>query len=147
MDRVRVFVSFDQEYDRDLCERLLAESQRPNSRFEIAGGSPGGAHPLPRHGIGEVDEVILLCGAKSDACVQMHAELRLAQELGKPYFLLWGRREVMCTRPLGARADDPMYGWSPNIIHNQVVVTLRDSRPLEVPEHCKKVRVGADAAR
>jgi hypothetical protein len=147
MNRVRVYVSFDRENDRDLCDRLAAESRRPDSRFEIAGCSPTSAHAHARSEIDDADEMIVVCGSQSDASVQMHAELLRAQELGKPYFLLWGRREAMCKRPLGARPDDAMYGWSPNIIHNQVVVTLRDSRPLEVPEHCKKALARPGVAR
>jgi hypothetical protein len=145
MDRVRVFVSFDQENDRDLWDRLVAESRRPDSRFEIAGRSAGGSHS--RGGISSVDEMIVICGKESDASVQMHAELAIAQELKKPYFLLWGRREVMCTRPLGSKPEDAMYGWSPSIIHKQIVATLRESLPREVPEHCKKPPVKVAAAR
>jgi hypothetical protein len=147
MDRVRVFVSFDQDNDRDLWDRLVVESRRPDSRFEIAGRSAGTGDAHARRGMHEADEVIVICGKESDSSTQMHAELSVAQELGKPYFLLWGRREVMCTRPLGAKPDDAMYGWSPSIIHSQIVVTLRDSQPREVPEHYKKAPMKAAATR
>jgi hypothetical protein len=138
MDRVRVFVSFDQENDRDLLDRLVVESRRPDSRFEVAGRSTGIGEAHARRGIHDVDEVIVVCGKQSDACVQMHSELAIVQELHKPYFMLWGRREVMCTRPLGSRTDDAMYGWSASIIHSQIVLTLRESQPRAVPEHYKK---------
>jgi hypothetical protein len=138
MQRVRVFVSFDREHDRDLRDRLIAESQRPDSRFQVAARSMAGGEEHARSAIQAADEMIVICGRHSDASVQMTGELRIAQELNKPYFLLWGRRELMCTRPLGAKPDDAMYGWSPQIIHSQIVLTLRSSQPMEVPANCKK---------
>jgi len=66
------------------------------------------------------------------------AELGIAQEEQKPYFLLWGRREVMCTRPLGARSSDSMYSWTSGIIRDQLTMTLRVAASREVPERCKR---------
>jgi hypothetical protein len=139
MNRVRVYVSFDREHDRDLRDRLIEESQRPDSRFHVAARSMAGGDEQTRVAIQSADEMIVICGKHSDASVQMTGELRIAQELQKPYFLLWGRRELMCTRPMGAKPDDAMYGWSPQIIHSQIVLTLRSKQPMEVPENCKKV--------
>ena len=133
---MRVFVSFDRDHDRDLCNRLVEESRRTDSQFEVAACSDARSPALRE--IGEADEMIVVCGAQSDASAQMHAEITLAQSLEKPYFLLWGRRDAMCKRPLGSRPDDAMYGWSTSIIHSRVVLTLRAVQPLEVPEHCKK---------
>lgn len=143
--RVRVFVSFDRDHDRDLCKRLVEESQRTDSQFQVAACSTGGS--AAREEIGEADEMIVVCGAQSDASAQMHTEITLAQDLDKPYFLLWGRRDAMCKRPLGSRPDDAMYGWSPSIIHSQVRLTLRGVKPIEVPEHCKKDAGRAARAR
>jgi hypothetical protein len=144
-NRVRVFVSFDRDHDRDLCNRLVEESRRSDSQFRVTACSTAGSPALQE--IGDADEMIVVCGAQSDASAQMHAEITLAQGMAKPYFLLWGRRDAMCKRPLGSRPDDAMYGWSPSIIHSQVVLTLRGAKPLEVPAHCKKDAGRPGAAR
>ena len=145
MNKVRVFVSFDREFDRDLPDRLIEESRRPESLFEVAARSTAGGGEHSRGAILAADEMILICGKHSDLSAQMSGELRIAQELQKPYFLLWGRRELMCTRPIGAKSDDPMYGWSPQIIHSQIMMTLRAAHPREVPASCKKMVSGRSA--
>jgi hypothetical protein len=66
-------------------------------------------------------------------------ELRIAQEENKPYFLLWGRREIMCTRPFSAKAKDSMYSWTREILHDQIILTLRSAQIQEVPEDCKRI--------
>jgi hypothetical protein len=66
-------------------------------------------------------------------------ELRIAQEENKPYFLLWGRREIMCTRPFSAKAKDSMYSWTREILHDQITMTLRSAQIQEVPEDCKRI--------
>ena len=70
--------------------------------------------------------------------MRVSAELRIAQEEQKPYFLLWGRREIMCTKPVGSKRDEGMYSWTWGILQNQIVTTLRQAEPLEIPENCKR---------
>ena len=70
--------------------------------------------------------------------MRVSAELRIAQEEQKPYFLLWGRRESMCTKPVGSKRDEGMYSWTREILQNQIVTTLRQAQPLEIPENCKR---------
>jgi hypothetical protein len=40
------------------------------------------------------------------------AELEIAKELGKPYFLLKGYSEKPCTAPTAANKSDKMYPWT-----------------------------------
>ena len=40
----------------------------------------------------------------------------MAQKEDKPYMLLWGRREQMCTKPAGARPADAIYSWTREIL-------------------------------
>jgi hypothetical protein len=61
------------------------------------------------------------------------AELRIAQEEGKPYLLLWGRRELMCTKPSGSKPSDAMYSWTRDILEGQMSATLRTAKPRAVP--------------
>jgi len=67
-------------------------------------------------------------------------ELAIAQEEDRPYMLLWGRREKMCMKPDGARKQDAMYSWTRAILESQISATIRDSKPLVVPENCKRVQ-------
>jgi hypothetical protein len=53
------------------------------------------------------------------------AELRIAQEERTPYFLLWGRREIMCTKPIGAKSAEGMYSWTRQILQDQITVASR----------------------
>ncbi len=141
MSRVRVFVSFDLDCDLDLGDRLEAES-RSGSGFEISARSASPStdrwEARVRRQIGDADEVIVICGERTEDSAQVSAEIRIAQEQQKPYFLLWGRREVMCTKPGGAKPGDGMYSWTSTILHNQIVTTLRNAQLREVPEKYKR---------
>ena len=53
------------------------------------------------------------------------AELRIAQEEHTPYFLLWGRRDRMCTKPTGAKTSEGMYSWTSEFIEEQVALISR----------------------
>lgn len=143
MNQVRIFLSFDMDHDDDLHDRLVRQSQQQSSPFEIVARSQAG-DMTDRWGdrvrcrIREVDEVIVICGEHTESSVRVSAELRIAREEQKPYFLLWGRRELMCTKPLGARPDDGMYSWTWDIVQEQVATTLRNARPLQIAERFKR---------
>jgi hypothetical protein len=132
---VRVYVSFDLEHDRDLHDRLLAQSSQ--SAFAIASRSEAGDMTEAwaarvRLRITEADEVVVICGEHTDDSRRVSAELKIAQEERKPYVLLWGRREKMCKKPQGARAIDGIYGWSAGILERQLADGLRRIRDREV---------------
>lgn len=127
--KVRIFVSYDREHDRDLLDRLVEEASRATTGFEISGRSATRAptdhwDERLRSAIQEADQVIAICGEHTAQSGRMGAELRIAQEEERPYFLLWGRREAMCTKPATARPADSMYSWTPEILQNQIL-TLR----------------------
>jgi hypothetical protein len=139
---LRIHTSFDLEHDRDLHDRLLAQS-RSLSTFAIASRSQPGEMSEAwtervRGRISESDEVVVLCGEHTDESPRVSAELRIAQEQGKPYVLLWGRRDRMCKKPKSARADDGIYLWTPEILQQQLALGLRRSREAEVPEGMKR---------
>lgn len=133
MSKIDVFVSFDTGNDEELYELLLAQSRTPNSGFRVLGGSE---HPSAtevwgervRRRIREVDQVIVICGEHTKAAMGVSAELRIAQEERKPYFLLWGRRDVMCTKPVGAKSSEGMFSWTLQILQGQIAFMLRDAR-------------------
>jgi len=143
MARIRIFVSFDNDNDADLHDRLEAQSTEPGSAFEFATPWRGGMMTDAwlsgcRSRIREADEVVVICGEHTNASSRVATELRIAQEEGKPYLLLWGRRERLCTKPAGARPNDAMYSWTRDILESQLSLTLRNARPLEVPEALKR---------
>ncbi len=143
MSNIRIFVSFDPHYDEDLRDLLLEQSRRQYSGFEISARSEAARmtdhwDERVRHQIAQADEVIVICGEHTDSSVSVSAELRIAQEEEKPYFLLWGRRDRMCTRPAGSKRDDSMYSWTWQILQDQIITTLRNARPREVAERYKR---------
>jgi len=130
MSDIHVFVSFDIEHDGDLYELLLAHSRSPSSGFAVSAGSErskstiAGSERL-RRSIREADQVIVICGEHTEGSARVGAELRIAQEEHKPYFLLWGRREMMCTKPIGAKRSEGMYSWTRQVLQDQIMLTLR----------------------
>ena len=143
MSRIRIFVSFDGDHDADLHDLLHAQSMRPGAGFEFSARSQGGMMTDAwtagcRNRIGAADEVVVICGEHTNVSLRVAAELRIAQELNKPYLLLWGRRELMCTKPDSAKRTDAMYSWTRESLEGQMSATIRNSKPLEVPESCKR---------
>ena len=106
-EKIRVFVSYDREHDGDLHDRLLDQASKATSVFEISARSRVRA-PTDledeglRRDIREADEVIIICGEHTDCSMRVGTELRITQEEKRPYFLLLGRRELMCTKPTTA---------------------------------------------
>ena len=143
MSDVGIFVSFDVDHDGDLTERLVEESRRPGSGFRISARSHPGTTAASwdervRRRIREADEVIVICGEHTDASVQVSAEVRIAQEEETPYFLLWGRRELMCTRPTGSRPGDSMYSWTAGILREQIGIALRKAQSQEPSDPARR---------
>ena len=102
-------------------------------------------HAALRRNMRQVDEVIVICGEHTADCERMSAELRVAREENKPALLLWGRRERMCSMPSGAQRSACMYSWTWEVLVYQVAQTLREARPIEVPEGLRRVATPAVA--
>ncbi len=130
MSKIQVFVSFDIEHDGELYEELLEQSRSPSSGFAVLGGSERstvtdvGSEGVRRR-IREADQVIVICGEHTEGSTRVSAELLIAQQERTPYFLLWGRREIMCTKPIGAKPLEGMYSWTRPILQNQIALTFR----------------------
>ena len=139
MSKVHVFVSFDVEHDAELYELLLAQSSVPGSGFAVLGGSERATgtdvgSERARRRIREADQVIVICGAHTEAATRVSAELLIAQEEGTPYFLLWGRREIMCKKPIGAKPSEGMYSWTRQILQDHIALTSRKAQADAVAE-------------
>ena len=135
MTGVRVYGCFDVRHDGDLLARLARESQNSDSPFEVTAWSAHHAESADwetgfRTTLANVDEVVVLCGEHTDTADEMSAELRIVQELVKPYFLLWGRRGAECTKPTTAKHADSFYAWIWEIVKSQIDIATR-RRPGE----------------
>jgi hypothetical protein len=124
-----VFVSYDREHDADLHDLLVEQAEKTTSGFEISARSRTPAQTdlwdeALRREIREADEIIVICGEHTDRSERVARELRIAQEEKRPYFLLWGRRDLMCTKPTTAKPADGMYSWTREILQVQLL-TLR----------------------
>ena len=73
-----------------------------------------------RSHVGSAAQVIVICGEHTEASPRIHTEFQIAVEEDKPYFLLWGRRELMCTKPMGAKPADGMYSWTGQFLDDQI---------------------------
>lgn len=117
MAKTRVFTAFDFDNDEDLRTMLVGQSKHSDSPFELADWSvkeamTGDWKAKVRTRIRGVDQVIIMCGEHTDKAVGVSAELQIAQEEGKPYFLLYGRSSKTCKKPTAAKSTDKMYKWT-----------------------------------
>ena len=117
MRKKRVFISFDFDHDEDLRNALVGQARYPNSPFEIENWSvkehlTGDWKEKVRIRIRRTDLTIVICGEHTHTAAGVAAELAMTREEDKPYFLLWGRKDKMCTRPRTALRDDEILEWT-----------------------------------
>jgi hypothetical protein len=137
MNQIQVFVSFDIEHDRELFEELRTQSS--SFGFAVSGGSERHAatdvwSEKARRRIRSADQVIFICSKHTESSASMSAEIRIAQQEQTPYFLLWGRRGIMCTKPVGAKSAEGMYIWSPQVLQDQIAITARSNHTDAIAE-------------
>jgi hypothetical protein len=117
MSAKRVFISFDYDHDEDLRNLLAGQAKLDGSPFEIIDRSvreplTGDWKEKVRGRMENVDLVIVICGEYTHLAAGVAAELGIAQELKKDYFLLWGRSDKICTKPRTALDSDKVYFWT-----------------------------------
>jgi hypothetical protein len=117
MARQKVFVSFDFDNDSDIKMLLVNQSKLEDTPFDIWDSSvkehmDGDWQAKVRAKIRNVDIVCVLCGEKTHTAKGVSIEMQIAKDLGKPYFLLKGYRERVCTKPTSATTSDKMYNWT-----------------------------------
>ena len=117
MANTRVFTSFDFDHDDDLRIMLIGQSRNPDSPFQMADWSvkepmAGDWKDKVRTKIKSSELVIVICGEYTDTATGVSAELRIAQEENKPYFLLSGRSGKTGKKPKSARSSDKIYKWT-----------------------------------
>lgn len=117
MATMSAFISFDYDNDNDLRGNLVAQAKDPASPFSIADWSV--RHRIDenwrrevRDRISRADLTIVICGEYTHDAPGVAAEVTIAREEGKPYFLLKGRRKKTCTKPAMALMTDEMHSWT-----------------------------------
>ncbi len=117
MAKQRAFISFDYDHDEDLRTMLAGQAKHPDSPFEFADRSikeplSGDWKEKVRRRMANIDVVIVICGEWTHTARGVAAELTIAREELKPYFLLAGRSDKICTKPASARDTDKIYRWT-----------------------------------
>ena len=117
MSKTRVFISFDYDHDSFLKTALVGQSKNEDSPFELADWSikehiDENWKAKARSRIKSVDVVCVICGEHTHTATGVGAELKIAQEEGKPYFLLNGYADKDCTKPTSALYSDQLYTWT-----------------------------------
>ncbi len=113
----RAFISFDFDHDEDLRNLLAGQARHPDSPFEIRDRSlkeplTGDWKEKVRRRMDNIDVVIAICGEHTHTATGVAAELTIAREARRPYFLLWGRNGKTCSKPTSALASDKVYEWT-----------------------------------
>jgi hypothetical protein len=117
MAKKRVFISFDYDHDADLKTLLVGQAKNTDSPFEITDMSiketiSENWKANARRRIKGCDVVIVICGEKTNTATGVSAELKIAQEENISYFLLKGRANKVCVKPLQAKSGDKIYNWT-----------------------------------
>lgn len=116
MTKVPVYISFDYDHDDDLKLLLAGQAKNPDSPFEIIDHSikepSTGWSENARARIKRSAQVIVICGEYTDSATGVSVEINLANEEGKPYFLLHGRNGKSVKKPTAAKATDTIYDWT-----------------------------------
>lgn len=122
MTKKRVFISFDYDNDRDIKTLFVGQSKLEDSPFDFVDSSvkahlTGDWEEKVRTMMGNIDIVIFLCGTKTHKAEGVTAELRIAEECGKRYFYIKGRKDETCVFPDGVSSWwNTMHEWTwPNV--------------------------------
>jgi hypothetical protein len=116
MAKVPVYISYDYDNDQDLYVLLLGQSKNADSPFDIADWSVKDESPAwkddARKRIKRVDQVVVICGEQTGSATGIDAEIEIARDEAKPYFLLAGRANGKNKKPSAALATDSLYNWT-----------------------------------
>jgi len=117
MAKTRVFISFDYDHDADAKMLLAGQAKHPDSPFDFTDASvkeplSGDWKEKVRRRMDNIDVVIVLCGEWTHTARGAAAELEIAQEKNKDYFLLRAYADKNATKPITARSSDSIYKWT-----------------------------------
>lgn len=117
MARKRVFISFDYDHDEGAKIMLAGQAKHEDSPFDFTDASvsdhlTGDWKAKVRRRIDNVDIVVVLCGESTHTAKGVAAELEIAREAEKEYFLLAAYKDKTCTKPTTAKGSDKVYKWT-----------------------------------
>lgn len=115
----RSFISFDFDHDEGVKIMLAGQAKLPDSPFDFKDASvkehlTGDWKEKVRRRMDNIDIVIVLCGEHTHKASGVAAELTIAQEENKSYFLLAAYADKTCTKPTSAKVSDKVYKWTWN---------------------------------
>jgi hypothetical protein len=115
--KTRAFISFDVDHDEGAKIMLAGQAKLPDSPFEFKDNSvkeplDGDWKQKVRRRMDNVDVVIVLCGTQTHTATGVAAELSIAKEKNKSYFLSAAYSDKHCTKPTSASASDKVYNWT-----------------------------------
>jgi MTH538 TIR-like domain (DUF1863) len=118
--KIPVYISFDYDHDSDLKQLLVNQAGWEDSPFSIADWSikepSGDWKDKARARIKRSDQVIVICGLHTETATGINAEIKIAREVQKPYFLLAGRKDGANKKPTAGLSADKLYSWDwPNL--------------------------------
>lgn len=113
----RVFISFDYDNDEGVKIMLAGQAKLPDSPFDFTDASvkehlTGDWKDKVKRRMDNIDVVVVLCGTKTDKAAGVAAELTIAKEKNKEYFLLAAYSDKTCVKPTSAISSDKMYKWT-----------------------------------
>ena len=113
----RAFISFDIDHDEGAKIMLAGQAKLSDSPFDFKDNSvkehlTGDWKEKVRSRMDNVDIVIVLCGTKTHTATGVAAELTIAKEKDKKYFLLAAYPDKDCTKPTSASTSDKVYKWT-----------------------------------
>jgi hypothetical protein len=113
----RAFISFDIDHDENVKLMLVGQAKLEDSPFDFKDNSvkehlTGDWKEKVRRRMDNVDVVIVLCGTQTHTAAGVAAELEIAKEKGKAYFLLAAYSDKICTKPVSASGLDKVYKWT-----------------------------------
>jgi hypothetical protein len=117
MTKKRAFVSFDYDHDEGAKIMLAGQAKHPDSPFDFTDASlkeplSGDWKEKVRRRMENIDVVIVLCGVFTHLATGVAAELTIAREKSKDYFLLAAYSDKTCMKPTSAQASDKVYNWT-----------------------------------
>lgn len=125
MAKKRVFISFDYDHDSTLKDFLVGQAKLPDSPFELADWSikehiDEDWKKKARTRIRAIDVVAVICGEHTNTATGVSAEVTIAQEEEKPYFLLAGYKDKINVKPKAAKSSDKLYKWTWDNLKNLI---------------------------
>jgi hypothetical protein len=113
----RAFISFDYDNDEGAKIMLAGQAKHDDSPFDFKDASvkehiEGDWKDKVKRRMDNVDVVIVLCGEKTDTAAGVSAELTIAKEKQKDYFLLAAYSDKTCKKPQSASSTDKIYRWT-----------------------------------